>query len=372
MDARAAAALLDELGRLSAPVERSQTFMEIGGYPHYENVCSNFLRFFLDPARPHGLGSLFVDALLDSVGVGDWNEDLGGNISVEREASTAEGNRIDILIKSDSHAVLIENKICAAVANPFDDYAEYLNNLKNENREAYAEDKKIKILLTLYPPGEGSDDGFRNLTHADFASAVRSRLGYHVSEADIRYLTLMLDFLNTLERLGKGTRMNQEFINLLAKSSDELEKFLIGIKQVRDEARGKVQRLGELIDLKDCRSVQQLPWQPNPNYQLTYLLQHRVPINEESYVVIEPAVSPSGWKIRIYYRVPQGAQNRLELENLLNENEIPPENEPFVHPKQPDYDDEDLESIAAVVQEELSRIAGVVQEIVDKVSRSGS
>ncbi len=46
--------------------------------------------------------------------------------------------------------------------------------------------------------------GFVNLTHADFASAVRSRLGYHVSKVDIRYLTLMLDFLNTLESLGKG------------------------------------------------------------------------------------------------------------------------------------------------------------------------
>ena len=55
-----------------------------------------------------------------------------------------------------------------------------------------------------------------------------------------------------------------------------------------------------------------------------------------------------------------GAPNRLELEDLLNENEIPSENEPFVHLKRFDYDDEDLECIAAVVQEELSRIATVV------------
>ncbi len=337
--------------------------MEIGGYPHYENVCSNFLAFFFDPEGSHGLGSLFLDALLDSVGIAGEEEGLGGNVSVEREVSTAKGNRIDLLIKSDSHAVLIENKIFAAVANPFEDYAEYLDSLKNENREAYAEDKKTKILLTLYPSGEGLDYCFRTLTHAGFASEVRSRLGHHVSKADTRYLTLMLDFLNTLENLGKGTRMNQEFVKLLAQRSDDVEKFLIGIKQVRDEARGKVQRLAELIDLKGHQNVQQLPWQPNPNYWLTYLLQHRVPIDEESYVVIEPAVSPSGWEIRIYYRVPQGAQNRLELENLLNENEIPPENHPFIHPETFTYGDEDLKRIADVVQKELSRIAAVVQEI---------
>jgi hypothetical protein len=179
----------------------------------------------------------------------------------------------------------------------------------------------------------------------------------------------MLDFLNTLENLGEGTRMNQEFVKLLAERSDEVAKFLIGLKQVRDEARGKVQRLGEQIDLKGHQNVQQLPWQPNPNHWVTYLLQHRVHIDEESYVVIEPVLSPSGWEIRLFYRIPRGAQNRLELEKLLNENEIPPENDPFIYPERFAYDDEDLKRIAAVVQEELSRIAAIVRGIVNKVSR---
>ena len=167
---------MDKFGKLPALVERSQTFMEIAGYPHYENVCSNFLAFFFDPEGSHGLGSLFLDALADSVSITGGEEGLGGNVSVEREVSTDKGNRIDILIKSDSYAVLIENKIFAAVANPFKDYAEYLDNLKNENGEAYAEDKKTKILLTLYPSSEGAEWCFVNLTHADFASTIRSAL----------------------------------------------------------------------------------------------------------------------------------------------------------------------------------------------------
>jgi PD-(D/E)XK nuclease superfamily len=114
---------LDEFKKVPGRISRPQTFMEIGGYPHYENVCSNFLAFFFDPEGPHGLGSLFLDALVGAVGVEGVEEGLGGNVSVEREVFTGAGNRIDLLIKSDSHAVLIENKIFAAVANPFEDYA---------------------------------------------------------------------------------------------------------------------------------------------------------------------------------------------------------------------------------------------------------
>ena len=121
MGVRAAAALLDEFRKVPRRVERPQTFMEIAGYPHYENVCSTFLAFFLKPEGPHGLGSLFLDALMDSVGMADGEEGLGGNVTVEREVGTKKGNRLDILIMPDPHAVLIENKIFAAVANPFED-----------------------------------------------------------------------------------------------------------------------------------------------------------------------------------------------------------------------------------------------------------
>ena len=41
--------LLDEFRKLPPGITRSPTFMEVAGYPHYENVCSNILAFFLDP-----------------------------------------------------------------------------------------------------------------------------------------------------------------------------------------------------------------------------------------------------------------------------------------------------------------------------------
>jgi len=55
--------------------------------------------------------------------------------------------------------------------------------------------------------------------------------------------------------LGEGIRRNQVFTKSLAEQSDEVEKFLIEIKQVRDEAREKIQKLGALTDLKHYRNV---------------------------------------------------------------------------------------------------------------------
>jgi hypothetical protein len=360
MDAHAAEALLDEFRKVPGRVERPQTFMEIAGYPHYEDVCSNFLAFFFDPKGLHGLGNLLLDALMDSVSMADRIEGFGGNVSVKREVVTAAGNRIDILVTSDSRAVLIENKIFAAIVNPFDDYVAYLNGLKDENGVAYEEEKRSKILLTLQRSDEGKDYGFVNLTHSDFASAVRSRLGHYVTAADARYLTLMLDFLNTLESLGKGTRMNQQFVMLLAERSREVTQLLTGINEVRGELREKVKALETLVDVGGYQNVEQLPWSPNPNVSLVHFLQHRVRIDGECYVVVEPVISPGGWQIRIFSRGPQDRPKLQDVRNeVRDELEIPPENEgPFIHPRRFDYD------------ADLSRVAAAVREILDKISRS--
>jgi hypothetical protein len=100
--------LLDDFSELPAHVEPPPTFMEIAGYPHYENVCSYFLADFLDQAKPHALGTLVLDALTSVGSITTTHEGVGGNVSVERQVHTDAGNRIDILLESDTHAILIE------------------------------------------------------------------------------------------------------------------------------------------------------------------------------------------------------------------------------------------------------------------------
>ena len=60
--------------------------MEIARYPHFENVCSNILAFYLQPSNNHGFGTLFLDVLVTLI-----NEEMvtdGGDIDVRREELT--------------------------------------------------------------------------------------------------------------------------------------------------------------------------------------------------------------------------------------------------------------------------------------------
>ena len=99
-----------------------------------------------------------------------------------------------------------------------------------------------------------------------------------------------------------------KFINLLAERSDEVATFLKSAADVRGEVKAKALALEESIDLQDYRDVQTIPWQPNPNHYLMYLLQYRVLVDEESYVV-QPVSSSSGWQIQLFYRVSPKSQS---------------------------------------------------------------
>ena len=188
--------LLDEFKQLPGRVERPRTFMEIAGYPHYENVCSNILAFFMDPQKPHGLGTLMLDALANVGNIADENEGFGSNVSIDREVNTDKG-RIDILITSDDHAILIENKIHAGVSNPFDDYSAYLDRIAN-GRE------KHKFNSHTLSNKSGSNWGFTNLTHEEFVLQIRSLLGHYVSSADARHLTMFLGLYEYPRKSSKG------------------------------------------------------------------------------------------------------------------------------------------------------------------------
>lgn len=320
--------------------------MEIAGYPHYENVCSNILAFFMDPEEPHGLGTLVLDALMSVGRSAEADGAIGGNIAVEREVSTDRG-RIDLLVTSDDHAVLIENKIHARVSNPFDDYANYLDHIANGRA-------KYKFLLTLSSTNEGDEWGFTNLTHREFVRQIRTLLGHYISSADARHLTMFLDFLSTLENLQEGTRMDKGFIKFLAERGDDVRSLLNDLKSFRDELKKKVRELGALVEVAGHRNVHQ--WLYSDRAGLLEVLVHDIRVSEDLPVFIDAVIDPHGWHISIFVR--RGG-NRSKLRDLLQHLEIPfEENGRFNYPAQFAYD------------ENLDRIRQVLQELVDKLATS--
>lgn len=280
-----ATTLLDEFSRLPSRVARPRTFMEIAGYPHYENACSNILAFFMDPEESHGLGSLVLDAFAGAVGIADADVAIGGNVSVEREVNTNAGNRVDLLITSDDHAILIENKIYAVASNPFDDYAAYLDRVANDRA-------KHKILLTVFPSGEGSEWGFTNLTYEEFVGRIRSLLGCYVSSADTRYLTMFLDFMNTLESLHEGSRMDQGFIELLSERQEEAENFFYEMMRFKAELRKKVRELRSLINIDKYSNVEQSFYRQQAG--LYDDLVHDISVSKDLGVRVDTSIFPQG------------------------------------------------------------------------------
>ena len=337
------------LGDFQRLPDHLPTFMEIAGFERKENACSDILAFFFDPKGPHGLGTLFLDALAQIGGIQN-QEAIGSNVTVDREKVTGSGNKVDLLIQSDSHAILIENKISAAVANPFRDYAEYLDSFEQLH--------KHKFLLTLRRHPKHVGHGFENITHGQLVKEIRGLLGSYVADADTRYLTFLLDFVTTLDNLERGTVMGQEFLDFLAVRRNDAENFLREINRFKDELRTKVHGLATLIDVQCCSNVRQLPWREKD--KLYDILGHHISLASGLVVAVDTFISPGGWEITFHVRrVGTGTQE--ELRKLLQRLEIPlngERGERIIHQARFEY--------AA----DMDRIAEVVKCVVCKLAKS--
>jgi hypothetical protein len=291
--------VLADFSRLKLRDEPAKkTFMEITRYPHYENVCSNVLAFFLDPKEPHGLGTLVFDVFLDCSSSASYIR--GGRhdaISVDTEVPTGKieasdlgSKRIDLLIMSEEHAVLVENKIRdRRKNNPYDRYARYLD-------EAAGDRKKHKYVLSIDPMGAGKEWGFQNLRYGEFVERVRSMLGQYISGADTRYLTLFLDFLDTLENLRRGTRMDPKLINFLGTQYDDVGKLLSQVNGVKEEMRSKTRQVRTLVEADVDDNVKFVP----AKYPLTELYEGvacLVIVPGKMQVYVEANLYPWGWEI---------------------------------------------------------------------------
>jgi PD-(D/E)XK nuclease superfamily protein len=289
--------------------------MEIARYPHYENVCSNILRFFLDPAEKHGLGTLFLDVLARVSNFGVEKGAFGGEITVEREVVTDKRNRIDLLIESDGAFILIENKIFAAVDNPFDDYDEYLKKLV---RAPHPKKQLLKLLLTLKPEAGGEKQEFRNVTYGDFVRGIRDHLGHYVAHANSRYVTFLLDFLNTVDNLLTGGEMtNNTFVELVSERQAVVKKFLAEIRKLRAELRQKVTELGQHIELTKYNNIVQYPWRQREWESLEDTLMHDVTRSDGLTIAIDTVVTPDGWKVQIFSRQSENPDISADLANSI-------------------------------------------------------
>ena len=61
MNLKEAEVFLKEVNEIYKQIpKKEKTFMQIAGYPHYENACSNILAFYLNPNEEHKLNDIVL------------------------------------------------------------------------------------------------------------------------------------------------------------------------------------------------------------------------------------------------------------------------------------------------------------------------
>jgi PD-(D/E)XK nuclease superfamily len=231
---------LSGLEELPPPQNQQQTFMEIAGYPHFENVCSNILQFYLTPTNEHGFGRLLLDSLVMLIDRELLTDEQ--NIEVQREVITSENNRIDLVIVADNYIIGIENKVFAKVDNPFCDYAKYLNSLHKDSSKVY------KILLSLHLEKESIKlHGFKPISYNSFLNKIEENLTLYSRNTRKKHLTFLQDFIQTMRNLQKQSNVDLQWLKYFKEKDDDIKVLLAEIAVFRKNMRMKLKQLEQLI-----------------------------------------------------------------------------------------------------------------------------
>lgn len=171
-----------EKNRLKTP--GTMNIAEIMNRHHLENQHSNILSFLIDPQEKHNhkeYGESFLE-ILKKKGLKLHD---GSVVSVEREDSTDDLRRIDLLIKTDSDFIILENKIYAG--DQPNQIKDYLSSFEN-----FIGSKENIFIVHLTPFGKEPSE----------KSISKERL--HELKETYRYVSLsyskdILDWLSTLK-----------------------------------------------------------------------------------------------------------------------------------------------------------------------------
>jgi hypothetical protein len=323
--------LLNGLKSLPPLRKQEQTFMEIAGYPHFENVCSNILQFYLQPSNEHGFGSLLLDSLFTLINENEKVVINGQNIDVRREESTSEGKRIDLVIESDDFVLGIENKIFADAYNPFEEYAKHLDKYLRKDRQVY------KVLLSVFPKDISKVDlyGFKPITYQLLFEKVIANIGSYFLTGREPHTIFFRDFIKTIQNLQKATSMDESRLLYFADNHESISTLLAEVIEMQKDMIKKVKELDKLVrsdpDFSDIESkLPKLPdklnkfnepdfWFPSPSNRLLAASLYRFDTKSFS-LQIDVKLTPKSWYLQFFNNTDR--KNHKEVEDWANARSI--------------------------------------------------
>jgi len=231
------------------------TFFDIAGLPHYENVISNFYAYYLDPGKEHGLGDLFLRALVSLLPEESPAKYMASDdVVVSREVHTKLGNFIDLVIgvpiseKADSYlpdepaytydtALVIENKIYAWVYNNLEDYYQSVTARKKQGIVLSLREEKI------------SNPKFINITHGPLIKKIKELINENKPNIESRENIILEDFIKNLENLTMRVNYTEQ-IKFFHSHSKQIAELVELRNQVSDALFQQLTGTCALLDLK--------------------------------------------------------------------------------------------------------------------------
>lgn len=215
--------LIDKFKKLDVTT-REMTIFDVGVRGHFENPTTELLSFFLDTAKAHNLGLCFFKGLKSLLEGKDKMATLGSLESVETEVSTTVGQRIDLLLETDTEIIVVECKIYHDQNNPFEDYSQYGDQRR---RKFNSEKGLIKLVLCL--DGNISNhlktSGWHGISYLELARGIEPHLAQVLLDNPYNKWGLFArEFLLHLKELDNVGDINENEVNFLNENFKEFTK----------------------------------------------------------------------------------------------------------------------------------------------------
>ena len=290
--------LITKFARLRA-LKAPRTFLELAGYPHYENVCSNLLSFYLDPEEEHGMGDLLLRALMNCIGI-PWEATIQ-KAQTDREVYTKLGGKLDLLVVTDDFIIGVENKIWAVLHNDLDDYGTLIAETGAIAKIKPEHCHRVVLTVRDLSPDErrkAERSQFRVVRFSELSGAVRSLLGHYTRRADFKHLSYFTDLMQTLENLAGATK--SELNQFLATHAHEIEELNRAYSEYRKQLIPEVRKCLAETPLNQLNE-EELRYSV---YQGTTLVTHvrcRDPHREQA-ISVDLGTSSECWQIVMFSR----------------------------------------------------------------------
>jgi hypothetical protein len=337
--------------------KRTKTFMEISGYPHYENVCSNILKFYLDPTNEHGLKDLVLNSLMHLI---DKNFQFDINfeqIEVYREHRTINDNRLDLVILTENFAIGIENKIFHHLHN---DLTDYKNTVKSF---CYNSRKPVCVVLSLNKLTSQEDlekinaNDFVNVTYEQVFKKIKQNIGEHLNSSNIIYINHLTDFIKSIENLTPKTMENKALWTFFKNNSETIQELTDSFSEYKNSLFQKIHQLNDAISKEEFAPLADKQWIYKEPSLLVFV--HDYTVNIKYKLAVDTTIDVNGWQIQLFGRNSQSSD--FLFNEMCKENDfLPKPYESYEKGERLIYQrfdtDTDISTVAKTITDLLTRI----------------